>query len=49
MQALILQRDQNDSNRKLAPLKKAEDAIFIDTTNLTKKEVLTKILNKVQG
>ncbi len=49
MQALILQRDQNDSNRKLAPLKKAEDAIFIDTTNLTKKEVLAKILNEVQG
>ncbi len=49
MQALISQRDQNDSNRKLAPLKKAEDAVFIDTTRLTKKEVLAKILNKVRG
>ncbi|MFO7815101.1 MAG: (d)CMP kinase [Halanaerobiales bacterium] len=40
----IKERDKMDSNRKYSPLKKAEDAIEIDTTNLSKKEVLKKIL-----
>jgi len=38
-------RDRTDSNRKISPLKKAEDAILIDTTNLTIEEQVKEILN----
>lgn len=31
----LMQRDQIDANRDIAPLKQAKDAIVIDTTNLT--------------
>jgi cytidylate kinase len=44
----IERRDKIDSNREHSPLKKAEDAIEIDTTDLTKKEVLTKILHIIK-
>ena len=40
----IKERDLNDINRKSSPLKKAEDAIEIDTTNMTKEEVLDYVL-----
>ena len=40
----IAARDKQDSERKIAPLKKAEDAILLDTTNLTVEEVVNKIL-----
>ena len=48
VEADILQRDHNDSTRKLNPLKKAEDAIELDTTGLTVEEVTQKILEVVQ-
>lgn len=35
----ILERDERDSNRKTAPLKPAEDANLIDTSNLSIEEV----------
>ena len=44
VEADIIQRDHNDSTRKLNPLKKAEDAIELDTTGLTIEEVTQKIL-----
>ena len=44
----IIERDENDSTREIAPLRKAEDAIYIDTSNLTIEEVFDKILEKVQ-
>lgn len=31
----IIQRDYNDMNRETAPLKQAEDAVLVDTTELT--------------
>lgn len=37
-------RDYNDSHRELAPLKKAEDAIEIDTTSKSIKEVVDEII-----
>lgn len=37
-------RDKNDQSRSVSPLKKAEDAILIDTTHLTIEEVLEQIL-----
>lgn len=44
----IAARDKQDSERKIAPLKKADDAILIDSTNLTIEEVTEKILSIVQ-
>jgi len=40
-------RDHKDSMRDYSPLKKAEDAIIIDTTHLTINEVVEKIVNIV--
>lgn len=37
------QRDYNDSNRALAPLKQADDAIFIDTTKHTIQQTIDTI------
>ncbi len=36
----IIERDERDINRKISPLKKAEDAIVIDTSNISKLEVI---------
>ncbi len=41
---LLNRRDENDTNRTIAPLKKAEDATPIDTTNLTIDEVVSTIV-----
>lgn len=40
----ITERDRLDSTRAIAPLKKASDAILVDTDNLNEKEVLEKII-----
>jgi cytidylate kinase len=40
----IARRDKIDSEREVAPLKKADDAIEIDTTSLTIPEVVEKIM-----
>ena len=39
----IMERDESDRNAKIAPLKQAEDAIYIDTSNLTIKGEIAKI------
>ena len=44
----IMKRDHNDMTRKLNPLKKAEDAIEIDTTEMSIDEVVEYILGKVE-
>ena len=41
----LLERDAIDSARATSPLKKAEDAIEIDTTSLTREEQLQIIMN----
>lgn len=41
----IKERDTIDINREHAPLKKAEDAIEVDSSNLTIEEVIEKIQN----
>ncbi|MBO5928353.1 MAG: (d)CMP kinase, partial [Clostridia bacterium] len=43
----IEQRDFNDKNRDFAPLKKADDAIEIDTSDMTIEEVINKVLSIV--
>ena len=39
----IKQRDYNDSHRAIAPLKQAEDAILVDTTECTLEESIDKL------
>lgn len=39
----IIKRDENDMNRAVSPLKQAEDAVLVDTTNMTKDEVIDYI------
>ena len=41
----IITRDYNDSHRALAPLKKADDAVEIDTTDMTIDEVINKLIS----
>ncbi len=45
--AMILKRDRDDSERTIAPLKKADDAQLIDTTRLNIDEVSKRILTAV--
>jgi len=40
-------RDNIDSTREFAPLKKADDAIYIDTTNMAIEEVVQTILEHI--
>lgn len=48
VEADIIQRDHNDSTRALNPLKKADDAIELDTTGITIEEVTQKILEVIK-
>ncbi len=47
----IIKRDENDKNRAVSPLKKADDAIFIDSTKKgiedVKKEIIEIIRRKI--
>jgi cytidylate kinase len=45
----IQNRDQQDMNRVVSPLKQAEDAILIDTTHMTIKEVIDFILEEIKS
>ena len=47
--AQIIKRDANDSSRALAPLKAADDAVIIDSSNLTIDEVVCFILEKISA
>ncbi len=40
----IATRDYNDSHRKFAPLRQADDAIYLDTTKMTQDEVVNFVL-----
>ena len=43
----IKRRDKNDSNRDLAPLKAAEDAVIIDSTDLSAQDVVDRMMNVI--
>lgn len=45
----MLQRDTDDSTRKLAPLRPADDAIRIDSTELSVQEVVDLMLAHIEG
>ena len=44
----IKQRDHNDMTRKLNPLRKAEDAVEVDTTGLSIEEVINKVVTQIR-
>ncbi len=44
----IIRRDEFDSNRKITPLIKADDAILIDSTNLNIEEVVKLMINYLE-
>ncbi len=44
----VRERDRIDSTRAVAPLKAAEDALIVDTDNLTADEVFTQVLALVK-
>jgi len=41
-------RDEKDSRREIAPLKKAEDAVVLDSTGMTLNEVVDRMMAEVQ-
>ena len=45
----IKQRDHNDMTRELNPLRKADDAVEVDTTGLDIEQVVQKVLEIVRG
>ena len=47
IEADLKNRDTIDSTREFAPLKKADDAIYINTTYLTIEEVVEKVINYI--
>ncbi len=44
----IKSRDYQDSNRKIAPLKKADDAVYVDSTNMSIEEVTNTIIDIIR-
>ncbi len=44
----IRQRDYNDSHREFAPLRQADDAVYIDTSLMSIDEVINAVLNKIK-
>ena len=44
----IAERDLVDSTRAVSPLKQAEDAILVDSSNLTKDETVQKIIQLIR-
>lgn len=48
IKADIEERDYRDMNREHSPLKQAEDAVLLDTSDMTIEEVITKIMSMCQ-
>jgi cytidylate kinase len=48
VQKQVIERDRADMERKVAPLRKADDAIEIDSTQLTVEEVVEKMVKIVR-
>ncbi len=48
LHAMTLERDKNDRERAIAPLKPAEDAVLLDTTSSGVEDVVEKILRIIK-
>ncbi|MBR6155962.1 MAG: (d)CMP kinase, partial [Lachnospiraceae bacterium] len=44
IEADIIERDRRDMTREISPLKQAEDAVLVDTSDMTIEEVEDKLL-----
>ena len=42
-------RDKNDTQRAVSPLKMADDAVLLDSTDMTAEEVVEKIISIING
>ncbi len=49
IEADIKRRDERDEDRDIAPLKPAEEAVVIDTTELSQREVIMRINQLIEG
>ena len=45
----IVKRDEQDTNRPIAPLRRAEDAVLVDTTHLDLEQSFQAILDSIKG
>lgn len=45
----IRQRDKQDSEREFSPLRRADDAVVLDTSKLNIEEAVTKIKSLIQS
>lgn len=45
----IIERDYQDTHRSIAPLKKADDAIVVDTTSIGFHEVCEEITDLIES
>jgi cytidylate kinase len=45
IEADIIERDERDMNRAIAPLKQAEDAVYVDSSDMGIKDVVNTILS----
>ena len=41
----IIQRDERDMNREISPLRQAEDAVLVDSSEMTIDEVVERIIS----
>ncbi len=44
----IIARDRRDRGRKISPLRRAKDAVLVDSTNITMREVVNCIVSKIK-
>lgn len=49
MEAALVERDQQDRHRATAPLRPADDAVVLNTDDLSVDEVIARVLDLVQG
>lgn len=45
----IIERDERDMNREISPLRQAEDAVLVDSSDMTIDEVVNAILQVYEG
>ena len=49
IKADIIERDERDMNREIAPLKQAEDAVYIDSSDMSIDEVKAAIIKLIES
>lgn len=49
IEADIIDRDYRDMNREISPLKQAEDAVLVDTSDMTINEVVDRIVSLAEA